>query len=42
MENGCLKLIELCVKHGFEVKRLRWDPTYKGIDDLLYARNKNI
>ena len=42
VENGCLKLIELCVKHGFEVKRLRWDPAYKGIDDLLYARKKNI
>jgi len=40
VENGCLKLIELCVKHGFEVKRLRWDPAYKGIDDLLYARKK--
>ncbi len=42
VENGCLKLIELCEKHGFEVKRLRWDPTYKGIDDFLYARKKNI
>jgi len=41
VENGCLKLIELCVKHGFEVKRLRWDPAYKGIDDLLYARVKH-
>lgn len=42
VENGCLKLIELCEKHGFEVKRLRWDPTYKGIDDFLYAKKKNI
>jgi len=42
VENGCLKLIELCEKHGFTVKRLRWDPTYKGIDDFLYARKKNI
>lgn len=42
VENGCLKLIELCAKFGFQVKRLRWDPTYKGIDDFLYARKKNI
>ena len=41
VENGCLKLIELCVKHGFEVKRLKWNPTYKGIDDFLYARKNN-
>ena len=38
VENKCLKLIDLCVKHGFGLKRLRWDPAYKGIDDFLYAK----
>ncbi len=42
VENGCLKLIELCDKYGFHVKRLRWDPSYKGIDDFLYSKKKNI
>ena len=42
VEKGCQKLIELCVKHGFETKRLKWDSSYKGIDDYLVVRKNTI
>lgn len=38
VEKGCEKLIELCAKYGFEVRRLKWDASYKGIDDFLQSR----
>ena len=42
VEKGCQKLIELCVKHELEIKRIRWDPSYKGIDDYLGKRKNTI
>ena len=41
VEKGCQKLLELGAKFAFEVKRLSWDPAYKGIDDYLYAKRTN-
>lgn len=41
VEKGCQRLIELCGRYGFSVKRLSWDSTYKGIDDFLLARKNN-
>ena len=38
VEKGCEKLIELCAKYGLEVRRLKWDASYKGIDDFLQSR----
>ncbi len=38
VENGCRRLIELCGQYGFQVRRLTWNPQYKGIDDYLLAR----
>lgn len=41
VEKGCLRLLELGAKYAFEVKRLSWNPVYKGIDDYLYAKRMN-
>lgn len=38
VEAGCQKLLSLCQTYGFEVKRLQWNPTYKGIDDFLATK----
>ena len=40
VEKGCQRLIELCMQYGFQIRRLKWDPAYKGIDDYLLARKK--
>ncbi len=40
VEKGCQRLMELGMQLGFEVKRLSWDPAYKGIDDFLLAKKK--
>ncbi len=40
VEKGCQRLMELGMQLGFEVKRLSWDPAYKGIDDFLLAKKQ--
>lgn len=41
VEAGCQKLLSLCGTYGFEVKRLQWNPLYKGIDDFLAAQKRS-
>lgn len=37
VEKGSIQLLTIAKEFGFKVKRLRWNNTYKGIDDYLYA-----
>jgi len=37
VQKGCCRLIELSSEYGFNVRRIKWDPAHKGIDDYLYA-----
>lgn len=34
---GCLQLLTLANEFGFKIHRIKWNKTYKGIDDYLYA-----
>jgi len=37
VEKGCRRLVGLAAEYGFNVRRIKWNPAYKGIDDYLYS-----
>ena len=40
--NGTAKVLELAKNMGFSVRQIRWNPQYKGIDDYLLSKQKNV
>ncbi|MCL2773369.1 MAG: CHC2 zinc finger domain-containing protein [Oscillospiraceae bacterium] len=36
VEKGCRRLVELASEYSFKVRRIKWNPAYKGIDEYLH------
>ena len=41
VEKGCRRMMKTAENLGFNVRRLKWDERYKGIDDYVIAKRKS-